>query len=164
MSPNMDIIKGVISIFHEIWRNNGMVIFQYIEGHQDWKRGQIDDSAQLNVLADRLATKGLSKPPIIALNLLAENAVLLINNKKMTSQHSRHLSDSYSSHQMYKYFQEKHGWTHSTLQTIWWEIHGGSTLKTFYSDTQTTLQKYIHNISTCYAQENMYYEYRSPLC
>jgi hypothetical protein len=64
---------------------------------------------------------------------------------------------------MGKFYQEKYGWKDKTTDNIWWLIHRKS-FPNFNASIQTTLIKFIHGRLPCNHRENIYYEYKSPLC
>jgi ribonuclease HI len=41
-APNMDLIKGIISGFHEVRKNLGRMVFEHVDGHQDRQKKVID--------------------------------------------------------------------------------------------------------------------------
>jgi hypothetical protein len=63
------------------------------------------------------------------------------------------MRENYSARQLNEYFQEAYGWSDKILSTIWWDVHH-LTLLSMDIDTQTSVQKFIHNRSACNVREN----------
>jgi Cu/Zn superoxide dismutase len=96
LSPNIDLIKGIIGMYHKVRKNNGLIQFTYIEGHQDKKKEKghkdkkkenLSDLAALNVEADLLATKGLAESPVQDSIQTSDKAILYLDNKRVAYHH-----------------------------------------------------------------------------
>jgi hypothetical protein len=163
LSPNMDIIKGIIEGIKTVKSNNGYIKLRHIRGHQDRHNKYVEGNAALNVEADNLATKGLLQPSIKDFNLPTDQGVLILNGKKIASHYIHHLREKYSATQMFEYYKETYKWSDNTIAKIWWESHG-SAIRCFGPDQKITLLKFIHSRSACNKRESTYYAFRSPLC
>jgi hypothetical protein len=75
MSPNMDLVKGILSGFHTARKMNGRIIFQYVKGHQDNKKDTLTPAEVLNIHADKFATEDLKKAVVKDIKLSTDNAM-----------------------------------------------------------------------------------------
>jgi hypothetical protein len=162
-SPNSDLIMATLSYINKIGNNAGSIKLLHIDGHQDRQKSKVSGLAELNIIADHLATNGLSQPPIRDIIHNTDKAVLFLNNQKVTSNHTRHLIECFSATEMYKYYFNKYNWSQKTLGKIWWEVHGAA-LQSFGAAQRISIQKFIHDRAASNYRENLYYTYKSPFC
>jgi hypothetical protein len=163
-SANMDVLRAVcMSLYHlkKKWRCN--ILICHVKGHQDDINKFLSFEENLNVQADKLATLGLKEKSKKPIQLPGDRIQLLINDKPVTSHHSKTITNNFHSIQMHKFFKDKYKWSDNTMEGIWWEVHG-KTILTFTDRQQTTIQKFLHDRLPTNYRENKYYEYRSAMC
>jgi ribonuclease HI len=90
MSPNMDLIREILTSTKQIKGKNGNIRLVHIDGHQDRKKKHLSELAELNVQADLLATKGLKKQTEKDIVLTNNKAVIFIQKKKVRSRFTSH--------------------------------------------------------------------------
>jgi hypothetical protein len=78
----------------------------HIAGHHDKKNTTLSMEGELNVKADQLAAIGRKKKNVKPVLLPGNKPYLLINNKQVTSKHSKLLRDSFHTSRMHKYFKD----------------------------------------------------------
>jgi hypothetical protein len=122
-SPNIDIIKGVLQLISEIENRRGRLFLKHITGHQDRQNGQLSPLAELNIKADTLATAGLHQSLVRDFNLSSDKAILVLHGKKVASNYTQFLRETFSASQMYAHYQDKYGWSRQLMAKIWWEAH-----------------------------------------
>jgi hypothetical protein len=62
-----------------------------------------------------------------------------------------------------EYFLEKHGWSHTTIDSIWWQTYHKSLTK-LTDPEKLVIKKFINNRLPTRKRENTYYKYLSALC
>jgi hypothetical protein len=162
-NPDADVIMASIHLISELRQKGAQIIFQHIKGHQDRTTGRISEEAQLNVMADQLATESMKMKSVPQIVMPGELAYITINNKKISSRHSEVLSSAIESIRMRQYLCKSNNWQSKTADNIWWRIHG-STMKKFPPGERTTIQKFLHNRLASNYKENKYYNYKSSTC
>ena len=147
--PEWDLLSIIIEEL-EKWPD---LRLQHVRGHQDRTTAYdcLSLLAQLNVDADTMATRYQceygSPRPIVFLTRTA--GVHLVTPKGTITAHY----DTAIRHQatypaLYKYLQERHGWTTRVMSTINWKAHGDSLRK--HINRKTHYTKLVHGIlPTC---------------
>jgi hypothetical protein len=159
-----DIVEEILALLREIRQTKTQIEVIHIKGHQDRnKNAELTPQAELNIIADKLATEGLRLSSPEYYQMPQTTALLRINNKVIMSKRKQTMRDTYQSIFMREYYQEKYGWNDATMESIWWQIFE-SAIPAFSANEQTTLYKYIHRRLPCNIREYTYYEYKSPIC
>jgi DNA-directed RNA polymerase subunit RPC12/RpoP len=119
--------------------------------------------AERNIMADKLANEGMKYPQMEHFSLPHCKSEIYLSGLLITKNHKQVLKDAHQSIDMRDYYQEKYVWSHTITENIWWMVHGKA-FPSFNASIQNTLIKYIHGRFPCNHRENIYYQYRSPLC
>jgi hypothetical protein len=143
--PEWDLVS---SILVELERWPGLQL-QHVRGHQDRKTAydRLPLLAQLNVDADTMATvyqceHGMARPIV----LLTDTAgVHLVTPKgSTTSQYDAVVRYQATYPALFKYIQERNGWSSRVMQNVNWQAHGASLRKKL--ERKTHYLKLVHGI------------------
>jgi hypothetical protein len=119
-----DIIDEIGKTWRSLRHQNVTVRIMYIKGHQDRnKTTQITPDAELNIVADALATQSIKEKK--SKNTITElaTASLLINGQLVTADVKKILRKNYLSIDLREYLLVSNNWQKDETNLIWWEIH-----------------------------------------
>jgi hypothetical protein len=162
-----DIIIEITKTMKELQFTNSSVSIRHVKGHQDnnTRYENLPLEAQLNVDADRMATRQFTRRPGQTSEFVLDSlqACLYIQGKHVPSNHSKVIRDAYHSQGIIKYLKTANNWSQSTFNSIWWSVHGKAIHKLTMGQ-KTTIQKYLHNRLPSNYRENLYYPYLTKYC
>jgi hypothetical protein len=166
-SPDFDVVDRIIQIRKKLTKlnNNLELQIKHVKGHQNMNDPKLTYQAKLNIQADKLATKSLNSKPNkkkIPEVYLAE-ATLTINNKQVTSQHSKIMRRIYHSIDIRKYLETANKWKGDTIDTIWWSAHYKAINRLNFGKRRI-IQKFIHNRLPTNQRQHKYYVYKDASC
>jgi hypothetical protein len=147
-SSDADVINEILMAIQIIWKKYGTVTFTHVKGHQDRLGSNLSFEARVNCEADGLATASLRQPNISQLETPNTVAKLTINNKPVTSHHTKTIKQVYHTIALRKYLKESNNWSDYTFESIWWSVYG-KCIMTLPNGNQTTMQKLIHKRLPC---------------
>ena len=147
--PDWDLVSNIL-IELERWPN---LILQHVRGHQDRKvaYSRLPLLAQLNVDADTMATMyqcehGMSRP--LALLTATAGVHVITPAGTMTSNYEAVIRYQATYPDLYKYIQERNGWSPRIMANINWKAHGSGLRKQL--KRKTHYLKLVHGIlPTC---------------
>jgi hypothetical protein len=163
-TPDADLIREIILQIRFIRRNNETIRIQHIKGHQDRTGGALTYAAHLNITADHLATDSLLlSAQNKELELPHKQVSIYINDKMVTSNYTKHLSEAFVSEPARKHIENINGWRHNEFNLVWWEPVGKA-IEKYSGNPQLMLQKYINNRLPTNKRESKYYKYIEEGC
>ena len=147
MAADYDLEAEITSAIDTMERNNVSVSLKHVKGHQDrvLELHQMTREAQLNVEADKEATKALNnhRGKEQYSQMPATRAMLYINAQPITSKETENLRSAYLSQNLRSYMIVREEWKDRTPDTIWWEPHKRA-IKKLNGTNKTRIQKFIH--------------------
>jgi hypothetical protein len=121
------------------------VKFAHVKGHQDnnTEFTNLSRPAQLNVLADRLASKRLLNKTICPYyHLPASQIMLFIKGTAITAGYKYFIRNAYLTPNLRAYMIKKFKWSPTIPDKIWWQPHGMA-VKSLGNPMLTRIQKWI---------------------
>jgi ribonuclease HI len=161
---DMDVISEIINILNELYKLKITVQLKYVKGHQDRITNNLTTEAQLNVVADTLATEGLRLRNIKEkLILSTDDAIITLHGKVITANRTKILRDAFQSIQLREYLKMSNNWNDCQIEKIWWKVHEKS-LQTISQSKKLIITKFNHSQLPCNHRNNIMYEYKPPYC
>jgi hypothetical protein len=158
-----DILKEILVLLKYISSKGEHVVIRHITGHQDRSSTSLSPEARLNMEADRQATASLSLPTSHQLDTQNTTAIVIVDGKIVTSNHTRILRERYQLIELRNHYNNINSWEDFVFDTVWWEAHGAS-LHQLMPGELTTIQKYLQNRLPCNRREHIYYGYIDAAC
>jgi hypothetical protein len=141
LRPDEDIAKLASKLLQHV-----PIQIKHIKSHQDTKTKQDELSyeAQLNIMADKEATRQrtkMDKPDSDVKNIGI--AQLQIENMAVTRDSYRWLMQAAGRIPIEQYYQERHGWSRETFKAIGWDTQL-AVLRQYTQEDQTRIIKFVH--------------------
>jgi hypothetical protein len=151
-AADVDVELQILNEIRELSDLGVETILAHVKGHQDGKTGKpkkdpksYSREAQLNILADKLATYQLKQPSETEYcEFPANRASLLINGEYITSKCVERLRIAHLSQPLRHHMIKSFNWHRSVPDMIWWSTHGKA-LKMLSTNDRMRIQKFIHN-------------------
>jgi hypothetical protein len=163
-SADAALLREIIDILKSLGINNEHITIQHVKGHQDQGTSVLNYDAHLNVEADKLATRALNSNNVMEEPVLPHSiATLYINNKRATSNHTKHMREAHQLLNYKEHMKKSNNWTNEIWNSVWWEPHGKA-LKQLKEGEKTTIQKYLQKRLPSNKREHKYYGYIPAEC
>jgi hypothetical protein len=129
-TSDADVVAEILAQIKHIGKQGETVDIAHVKGHQDRDRNKVLNlEARLNVEADRLATESLTLPNTHPVEMPTTNAVLLINDQVVSSNHTKILRQRYQLIALRKHYDVKNQWEPTTFDKV-----GGLLMVKFYNN------------------------------
>jgi hypothetical protein len=147
MASDYDVEAEIINAIDTMEKNNIDVSLKHVKGHQDRTEEyhQLTREAQLNVEADKEATKALTEHGGKEKyhQMPSTKAMLYIEGQPTTSKETISMRNAYLSQNLRDYMIGRERWKERTPDKIWWEPHKRA-IKKLNDTDKTRIQKFIH--------------------
>jgi hypothetical protein len=163
-SADADLLREIIDIIKSLGIDNDYLTIHHVKGHQDRGTTVLNYDAYLNVTADSLAITALNSNNFMEEKVLPKSiATLYINNRKVTSNHTKHMREAYQLINYKDHMKKSNNWNNEVWDSVWWEPHG-SALRHLNEGEKTTIQKYLQKRLPSIKREHTYYGYIPAEC
>jgi hypothetical protein len=164
-ASNTDVVIQIMEEIKNLESKNMMIHVRHVKGHQDdnKKFEDLSREAQLNVVADQLATGTEDQPTPAYTSFPANKANLQIQGQAITADMTHQLRQAYLSQNMREYLIEKHSWKQNVPDLIWWKVHSSAISKLRNSET-IQIHKYMYNRLPTNHRKNIYNSELSGVC
>jgi hypothetical protein len=156
LRQDADILNLALKLLQDIPAN-----FTHIKSHQDRVKTDkpLSLQAQLNIMADELATRQQEKMTAPRMQVTTPFKHLIIDGVNITRNSQKWLLDTASRIPIQQYYYDKHKWNSETFQSINWSAQQ-TALSRYEVNDQRRILKFVHGWLPTY--DRLYREKQSP--